>query len=209
MKFENQQAYNIWAKQYDTNVNKTRDLEAHALQKVLENQHFEHVLEIGCGTGKNTEYFLSRRAHVTGVDFSSEMLEKAKQKFEQKNVEFIETDITKKWNFTNKKYDLVTCSLVLEHIENIDFVFSQAFEALDTGGGLYVGEFHPFRQYQGRKARFETENGVFELECFIHHVSEFMQAAQKSGFKIQQLDEWFDNDDRQTLPRILSLFFKK
>lgn len=49
-----QQAYNIWADQYDTNQNKTRDLEGIALREILQDIHFENCLEIGCGTGKNT-----------------------------------------------------------------------------------------------------------------------------------------------------------
>lgn len=47
-------AYNKWAEQYDTNENKTRDLEGVSLRKTLANINFEECLEIGCGTGKNT-----------------------------------------------------------------------------------------------------------------------------------------------------------
>jgi ubiquinone/menaquinone biosynthesis C-methylase UbiE len=46
------EAYNHWAKQYDTNLNKTRDLEAVALRESLANISFQTCLEIGCGTGK-------------------------------------------------------------------------------------------------------------------------------------------------------------
>ena len=37
------QAYNIWSKQYDTNINKTRDLEAIVLRKVLENIQWKAI----------------------------------------------------------------------------------------------------------------------------------------------------------------------
>ena len=46
-------AYNSWSSQYDTNDNKTRDLEALSLQKILQGKSFKHCLEIGCGTGHN------------------------------------------------------------------------------------------------------------------------------------------------------------
>ena len=75
-----EQAYNSWASQYDTNENKTRDLEAKALRNVLSTISFATVLEIGCGTGKNTEWLLQKEAQVTAVDLSEEMLSKAKQK---------------------------------------------------------------------------------------------------------------------------------
>jgi len=48
-------AYNIWAGQYDTNKNRTRDLEAVSLQQTLSDIQFDRCLEIGCGTGKNTQ----------------------------------------------------------------------------------------------------------------------------------------------------------
>ncbi len=48
---DTEQAYDIWADQYDSNLNKTRDLEAFALQYTLKEIDFKHVLEIGCDTG--------------------------------------------------------------------------------------------------------------------------------------------------------------
>ena len=121
-----QQAYNIWANQYDTNSNKTRDLEAVSLRNTLANLEFNTCLEIGCGTGKNTEWFVQKAKQVTAVDFSEEMLAKAKQKISANNVEFIQADITTDWTFTNNHYDLVSFSLVLEHIENPEHHFKKS-----------------------------------------------------------------------------------
>ena len=75
-----QQSYNYWAEQYDTNDNKTRDLEAIALRKTLSNISFDSVLEIGCGTGKNTAWLLEKAKQVTAIDLSEEMLGKSKRK---------------------------------------------------------------------------------------------------------------------------------
>jgi ubiquinone/menaquinone biosynthesis C-methylase UbiE len=204
-----QQAYNAWAAQYDTNDNKTRDLEAMALRKTLSAIPFKNCLEIGCGTGKNTVWFVQKAAHVTAVDLSQEMLAKAKEKITANNIEFIQADITKPWSFTNKKYDLVSFSLVLEHIENLEFVFSEAANALSKGGYLYAGELHPFKQYNGSKAGYETENGLQVVECYNHHITDFVQAAKKCSLQLMEIEEYFDEDNRNTIPRILSLLFKK
>src|SRR4051812_33521926 len=120
-----QQAYNIWAQQYDTNDNKTRDLEARALRHTLSAISFDSCLEIGCGTGKNTAWLIEKAASVTAVDLSEEMLAKEKKKVINKKVIFIQADITKPWSFTNQQYDLVSFSLVLEHIENLNAIFSE------------------------------------------------------------------------------------
>ena len=41
-------AYNEWAAQYDTNRNRTRDLEAVAIRTMLSGMTFGPALEIGC-----------------------------------------------------------------------------------------------------------------------------------------------------------------
>src|SRR4249920_1432149 len=73
-------SYDRWASQYDTNENKTRDLEAIALRESLANVEFNNCLEMGCGTGKNTIWLLQKAKRVMAVDFSKEMLAHAKEK---------------------------------------------------------------------------------------------------------------------------------
>jgi len=203
-----QQAYNSWSETYDAVENKTRDIEAMALRKSVSGENLD-ILEIGCGTGKNTEFLQTKAAKLIGADFSAEMLEKAKAKIDAENVEFRQMDLREEWSFAENSFDLITCSLALEHIENIDFVFAQAARVLRNGGRFYIGELHPFKQYNGTKARFETGNGVFELECFVHHISEFFEAGTKNNFDVIELKEWFDEDDKTQIPRLLTMIFRK
>ena len=184
-----QQAYNIWALQYDTNLNKTRDLEALALRSNLLKIIFNHCLEIGCGTGKNTSWLVEKAKHITAVDLSEEMLAKAKKKITSDKVEFKQADITKDWNFKKGIYDLVTFSLVLEHIEDLDYIFQQVSASLQKDGYVYIGELHPFKQYGGSKARFETETGTQVVQCFNHHLSDFMIPAKKYGLTVVDINE--------------------
>lgn len=204
-----QQAYDQWSQQYDTNENKTRDLEAKALREVLSTITFQNCLEVGCSTGKNTQWLITKAKQITGVDLSAEMLQKAKKRMANDNVSFIQADITKEWNFTSQQYDLISFSLVLEHIENLEEVFRKAWDKLNSGGYVYVGELHPFKQYSGSKARFETEEGLQVVTCFNHHVSDFTQAAKNFGFNVINLQEYFDDDDRKNIPRLLTILFQK
>ncbi len=206
---ETKKAYNIWSKQYDTNNNKTRDLEAKALRTTLENIKFDNCLEIGCGTGKNTEWLIIKTKTITAIDLSEEMLGKAKENIKSGIVKFLQEDITQDWNFIKDKYDLISFSLVLEHIKNLEHIFKEAEKVINPGGYIYIGELHPFKQYLGTKARFETEEGIEILTCFKHNISDFIQPAKKHGFEIIDVDEFFDNDDRTAIPRIIVLFFRK
>ena len=174
-----QQAYNSWALQYDTNRNKTRDVEAKALRETLADISFNCCLEIGCGTGKNMQWLMSKAETVTAVDLSENILAKARNKIQNDKVDFVQADITKDWHFASGKYDLVTFSLMLEHIENLEPVFAKTSATLANNGYVYIGELHPFKQYTGTKAGFETEKGWQAVPCFNHHISDFFEAAKK------------------------------
>ena len=203
-------AYNNWASQYDTNVNATRDLEAKALRDITAAAPFDKVLEIGCGTGKNTVWYAEKAKQVTAIDLSDEMLARAKQKITAAHVEFKQADITQSWaTFADGPFNLVSFSLVLEHIDNLDHIFEQVAASLGTGGYVYIGELHPFKQYTGTKARFETTEGLQIVECFNHHITDFTGDAKKHGLEIVKIEEYFDNNDRNNLPRILALLLKK
>lgn len=204
-----QNAYNQWAEQYDTNLNKTRDMEALVLRERLAAIDFKNCLEIGCGTGKNTVWLQTKAQQVLAVDFSEEMLSKAKEKINTNHVSFVQADINQPWAFAHQSFDLVCFSLVLEHIEDLGAIFQKAAASLSTGGYVFIAELHPFKQYSGSKARFNTAAGTQVVTCFTHHLSDFTNAAKSVGLELVDLNEYFDDQDRNQIPRILSLIFKK
>jgi ubiquinone/menaquinone biosynthesis C-methylase UbiE len=204
-----QSAYDHWASSYDHDKNLTRDLDAQITREVLSNLRFEYALELGCGTGKNTALYQTISKQLHALDFSEGMIEKARQKFANTQVRFDAADLTKPWPCKNNAYDLVACNLVLEHIENLAFIFQEAFRCLQKGGLFYVSEFHPFRQYQGGKARYSKGSDTFEIASYVHHMSEFVSLAKKEGFSLQMLNEHWHTDDDGKPPRLLSLMFQK
>lgn len=204
---EVRKAYDTWAAQYDTQANKTRDLEAIALRELMATVNYDSCLELGCGTGKNTAWLASRCKHHVAVDLSPAMLAEARRKIRLEHVRFVAADLNKSWEFVDREFDLVAFSLVLEHIEVIGPVIEKAAAAITVGGHLYVGELHPFKQYQGSKARFETDRGSTVVDCFTHHVSDFLNAARKVGLQLCALRELADAGTQ--IPRILALLFKK
>lgn len=203
------EAYNQWAEQYDSNDNRTRDLEGIAMRDAIQKLSFTNCLEIGCGTGKNTASLLAKANAVTAVDMSPEMLAKAKAKIVSNKITFHQADITQSWSFAKTGYDLITFSLVLEHIENLQHIFREAVQVLSPGGHIYIGELHPFKQYTGSKARFETDAGTTVVTCFNHHISDFTQHAKAFGLSVVDVNEYFDNDDHHNMPRILVITLRK
>jgi len=204
-----EKAYNSWAKQYDSNLNKTRDLDIKSTIETLSKYAFDVVLELGCGTGKNTTWLLTQAKRIIGLDFSEEMLAIAKHKISDSRAEFIKMDLTKEWNIESHCADLVTSSLTLEHIQDLDHIFTQTNRALKENGHFFISEYHPFKQYLGKGARFEAENGLVELAVYTHHITDFTNSALQNGFELIEIKEWFDNTDKKEIPRLVSFVFKK
>ena len=200
--------YDKWSATYDEVENRTRDLEKRACETVLSDLDFESVLELGGGTGKNTSWLAARAKRVVSIELSPEMQAMARTKIAAQNVEFRVADIRDEWDFTTEKVDLITCSLILEHIESLEPVFMQAANSLKPNGWLYVCELHPFKQYAGSKARFEMDGETHILDCYRHHISDYTDAAASAGFTISKLDEWFDDDMPEQIPRLISFLFR-
>lgn len=204
-----QDAYNEWSDIYDTNTNLTRDLDSSVTQNLLANRLFASILELGCGTGKNTVFFAKIGEFVHALDFSEGMTQKAKEKVKTKNIRFEVADLAKGWVCKDSAYDLVSCNLVLEHIEDLSHVFAEAARVLKSRGMFLINELHPFRQYKGTKARFERGEETVEVEAYVHHISDFVRAAEKNGLKCNQFDEFWHEEDTGKPPRLISFVFKK
>jgi ubiquinone/menaquinone biosynthesis C-methylase UbiE len=204
-----QEAYDHWSATYDSEANLTRDLDAEVTRETLGNLRFQSVLEVGCGTGKNTAFLSQIAGKVFAVDFSEGMLKIARQKLISGNIVCCVVDVTKPWPFEAASADLVTCNLVLEHIEDLSHVFSEAYRSLAKGGHLFVNELHPFRQYQGKKARFESGQGTIEIEAFVHHISDFLDAAEENSLALERFRERWRAEDQGQPPRLVSFVFKK
>jgi ubiquinone/menaquinone biosynthesis C-methylase UbiE len=204
-----QEAYNQWSATYDTDKNLTRDLDQVVTRDTLANLQCTSILEVGCGTGKNTALLAQIGERVHALDFSEAMLKIAKEKLGSSNVSFLLADITQQWPCADESANLVVCNLVLEHIADLACVFSEAFRLLVEGGRFFICELHPFRQYQGIRARFQRNQGPTEIEAFVHHISEFLDAAQKADLTLKGCSEWWHEEDTDKLPRLVSFMFEK
>jgi ubiquinone/menaquinone biosynthesis C-methylase UbiE len=204
-----QDAYDRWSATYDTDLNFTRDLDAVVTQKTLRILRLNTILEIGCGTGKNTSFLAQIADRVYALDFSQEMMAIARSRVKAENVTFSLADITQPWQIENGSVDLVACNLILEHIEDLGFVFSEAARSLSPRGNFFVSELHPFKQYQGRKAIFQQDGVTIEIQAFVHHITDFLEAANENGLTLIELKEWWHKEDQGEPPRLVSFVFEK
>lgn len=100
------------------------------------------------------------------------------------------------------------CNLVLEHVQNLSFIFAEASRVLAPGGHFFISELHPFRQYQGTKANFQRNQETIHIEAFVHHLSDFFSQAKAHNFQLEEFKEWWHSQDQGKPPRLASFLFK-
>jgi malonyl-CoA O-methyltransferase len=203
------EAYEVWSTSYDADRNLTRDLDEEITRLVLQGRRRQSILELGCGTGKNTRWLSQIGDRVEALDFSPKMIDQARHKAECANVTFTVADITGSWPIATGSIGLISCNLVLEHISDLRPVFAQAARVMSAGGDFFVSELHPFRQYQGVQASFEHDGGAIAIPAFVHHLSDFLGAAAGANLSLQRLQEWWHAEDNGKLPRLISFLFRK
>ena len=203
-----QDAYTEWSSTYDSDRNFTRDLDEQVVRAELKRFGCRSILELGCGTGKNTPFLTSIGEHVQALDFSPGMIEKARTKVTAPNVTFELADITQRWPYKDQSFDLIVCNLVLEHIEDLNFIFSEASRVLHSGAHFFICELHPFRQYLGTQARFQRADDTKRIAAFTHHITDFTNAGLVNRLILKEMKEWSHEEDGDKAPRLISFLFE-
>jgi malonyl-CoA O-methyltransferase len=206
-------AYDDWAETYDTDPNLTRDLAAQTLKQADLNFAGRRIIEVGCGTGRNTEWLARPAAgaqDIVALDFSEEMLARARTRVRDPRVRFVRHDVRSSWPIADASADVVIAMLVLEHVEMLEPFFAEASRTLNIDGQLFICELHPTRQLMGKQARFiNARTGEQTLvPAFLHRTNDYLQAAASAGFELVRLADWYDLESQtDNPPRLLSVHF--
>lgn len=205
-------SYDRWSRSYDTDQNATRDLDAHIVRTADLPVTGAAVLELGCGTGKNTSWLAEHARSVVAMDFSEGMLSRARTRVTAAHVDFLRHDITQPWPLPDAAFDVVVGNLVLEHVASLAPVFVEAARVLCPGGTLFCCELHPFRQWRGGQAHFsEADTGtVVQIPAFVHGASDYINDGIAAGLTLTHLGEWLEaGAPPAASPRLLSVRFRR
>jgi len=97
-----------------------------------------NILDIGCGGGILCEPLARLGANVTGIDENEKAILVARKHAKKMNLRIN----YKKGNITDisfqKKFDIITCMEVLEHVDSVDLLIKKSRESLNNGG-FFVG----------------------------------------------------------------------
>lgn len=127
------------AKIYD---NLMRDAEEKGLRdwrKQLLQHALGDVLELGCGTGANLEFYPEAVKKLVLVEPSIHMRKKLQMKISKSNmyanVEVL-SDKAERLSFSDERFDVVVCTLVLCTVKDLDKTLSEIYRVLKPEGKL-------------------------------------------------------------------------
>jgi ubiquinone/menaquinone biosynthesis C-methylase UbiE len=208
-------AYDAWAASYDADRNATRDLDAEVVRRAPLGVAGADVLELGCGTGKNTALLAGRARSVLALDLSPGMLARARERpglAGAGHVHLVRHDVRDPWPVAGASVDVVVGNLVLEHVEALAPVYAEAARVLRPGGRLFLCELHPERQRRGARARFtDAATGeTVHVAAHLHTVGEYVNGGIAAGLALRHLGEWLEEGaPREDPPRLLSVLFER
>lgn len=175
--------FNMWAGDYDKSVDIADDNDDYpfAGYKKLMNAIYGtvmkkspvKVLDIGIGTGILASRLYEEGNEITGIDFSSEMLNKAREKMP--NAKLIQFDFSKGLpnDLNNIKFDYIISTYALHHltdIEKAEFIPS-LLDYLNETGSIIIGDVSFQNRDDLEKCR-ESCNGSWDVDEFYFIFSE-------------------------------------
>lgn len=122
---------------YQSAIGKNIDsIEKAIISNLLTDIPRSDMLELGCGTGHWSSYFIKQGFKLVGIDISESMLGVAKLK--NIDAEFIIGDASN-IPFEDESFDIISSITMLEFVDNQDKVIQEIHRVLRKGGWFVLG----------------------------------------------------------------------
>ncbi len=185
------EGYDRWASAYDTYDNPVVALEQPLVRAWAGDVADLRVADIGCGTGRHALALAAAGAQVTGVDFSSGMMDVLRSKPAAESLTLVEHDLSGGVPLPSDGFDLVLCCLVLEHVADLAMMVGELGRVGRPGAQVIVTDLHPQWTKAGVHARFrETPQGAkLEIEGQYHRICDYITAGIRAGLTVEEVVE--------------------
>lgn len=183
--------YDRWAEIYDDEDNALILLEEAHLPPLLGAVAGLTVADVGCGTGRYARPLVRAGARVTALDFSENMMRRARTEPEAATIHFIEHDLRELLPLAEGAFDRVICCLVTEHIQHLESFFRELKRICRPDGFVIVSALHPAMLLRGIQARFTDPATGRETRplSFPHGIADYVMAATRAGLRFDHLSE--------------------
>ena len=178
--------YRTWASTYDEGLNPLIDVEEPALLAVLDHIEPGVAADVGCGTGRVLAMLEERGHTVTGIDQSPEMLTLAALRVP--TAALVSATLAGSGSVTLEpgSMDLVTCTLTLAHLPNLDEPVAELARLLRRGGRLVLSDAHPLAVLFDLQAIFSHEDGCSSwVRNHVHLHGDYLRAFESAGLRVR------------------------
>jgi malonyl-CoA O-methyltransferase len=185
------EGYDRWATIYDDEENPLIVLEERHFSALLGPVDGLDVVDLGCGTGRQAVRLVAAGARVTAVDFSDEMVARARAKPGWERVRFLRHDLTRGLPFPDGSFDRVLSCLVLDHLADPSAFFRECRRVCRRDGFVLVSLFHPALMLRGIQARFTdpATGGQVRPASYPHQISDYVLAVVRAGLTVEHMSE--------------------
>jgi cytosine/adenosine deaminase-related metal-dependent hydrolase/SAM-dependent methyltransferase len=174
----------LWAGSYDESLNPMLALEERFLASILPGARDKDVLDVGCGTGRWLRRLLATEPRtLTGIDFSPEMLEHARQKLGGRAV--LAVGEATSLPAADSSCDIVLASFVASYVPDLPAFAAELRRVVRDHGRLYVSDIHPetVRTCNWKRA-FHVEHTSVDLTTYTHSLERIIACFRGAGFKV-------------------------
>ena len=100
----------------------------------------KNVLDIGCGGGLISESLAKKNAKVTGIDENIYHIKQAKEHAKKSSlkIKYINQSVDSFFKKNKKKFDLILCLEVLEHVNDVEKTLDKITKLLNPGATLIL-----------------------------------------------------------------------
>lgn len=146
------------------------------------------ILDVGCGDGELAVELVKRGAIVTGIDGSAAMIEAAKKRAQQHDVEIaFQLARAESLPFPSAQFDCVTAITILCFGEDPAPVFPEIARVLRPGGRFIIGELGKWSTWAAaRRVRAWLGSKLWRLARF-RTVKELRRCAEQAGLTVERV----------------------
>lgn len=178
------EGYGRWASTYrsETAISHLETRLADALTPPLAGLR---LLDAGCGVGRRL--LDTGAASATGVDLSPEMLDAGLGRgVLRPGVTTMVGDV-RNLPLPDRDFDVIWCRLVLGHLPDCAPAYRELGRVADARARVVVTDFHPRAYAAGHRRTFRDDDGVHEVEHYVHEVATHVAAAREAGLVLSSI----------------------
>jgi len=176
--------YARWSTTYDAPGNPLVSAEQAAVWELIDRTAPGLALDAACGTGRHARRLAEQGHQVIGVDATTEMLVRAREK--APDARFEQADL-RALPFASDSFDLAVCALALDHVAQFPEAIAELARVVRSDGRVIISDLHPVVKVLGGAAFFRDSEGASGVvRGYGRSHAEYLDAFAACGLTVRR-----------------------